>query len=136
MKARFYLDVEFNGRRTDGEGVAAALDRVVETGMSALGDCWDEYGGQPKLGQFLVLDTAQAAEHAEEEKAVASYTYDDLANDIAKLTPDQRKQPVRLLEPYDDAACLAVVSLAVATDQVANDDDEVLLDEGQVYLQS
>ena len=58
MKARFYLDVEFNGRKTDAESIAAAMDRTVETGMSALGDCWDEYGGTPKVGQFLVLDTA------------------------------------------------------------------------------
>ena len=64
------------------------------------------------------------------------YTYDDLAADIADLTPEQRRQPVRLLEPYDDAACLAVVSLAVATARVEGGDDEVLLDEGQVYLQS
>ena len=61
MKARLYFDVEFNGRRTDSEGIAAALDKVVETGMSALGDCWEKYGGQPKVGQLLVLDTAQAA---------------------------------------------------------------------------
>lgn len=45
MKARVYLDVEFNGRKTDAESVAAAMDNVVKAGMSALGDCWDEYGG-------------------------------------------------------------------------------------------
>jgi hypothetical protein len=71
-----------------------------------------------------------------EEKKMNPYTYDDLARDIANLTPEQRRQAVRLLEPYDDAACLAVVSLAVATDRVTCGDDEVLLDEGQVYLQS
>jgi hypothetical protein len=65
MKARLYLDVEFNGRKTDAESIAAAMDNVVKAGMSALGGCWDEYGGVPKVGQFLVLDTAQAAEHAE-----------------------------------------------------------------------
>ena len=64
-----------------------------------------------------------------------TYTYDDLANDIARLTPKQRQQPVRCLEPYDDPACLAVVSLAVATAQMEND-DAVLLEEGSVYLQS
>jgi hypothetical protein len=64
------------------------------------------------------------------------YTYDDLAKDIANLTDEQRQQPVRLLEPYDDPACLEVVSLAVATAQVENGDDEVLLDKGDIYLQS
>jgi hypothetical protein len=65
MKARLYLDVEFDGRKTDAESIASAMDNVVKTGMSALGDCWDEYGGEPKVGQFLVLDKVQAAQHAE-----------------------------------------------------------------------
>ena len=64
------------------------------------------------------------------------YTYDDLASDIAKLSPEQRQQPVRLLEPYDDPACLAVVSLAVSTAQARDNDGELLLEEGDVYLQS
>jgi hypothetical protein len=64
------------------------------------------------------------------------YTYDDLAKDIANLTEEQRRQPVRFLEPYDEAACLAVVSLAVATARAKDGDCNVLLDTGQVYLQS
>jgi hypothetical protein len=64
------------------------------------------------------------------------YTYDDLAKDIAKLTEEQRTQPVHFLEPYDEAACLAVVSLAVATASAKDGDGDVILDEGQVYLQS
>jgi len=65
-----------------------------------------------------------------------SYTYDDLGKDIAGLTAGQRRQPVRFLEPYDEAACLAVVSLAVATASAKDGDGDVILDEGQVYLQS
>ena len=65
MKARLYLDVEFDGRKTDGEGVATALENVIKTGMSALGDCWDEYGGTPKVGGCFVLDTGSAAAFAE-----------------------------------------------------------------------
>ncbi len=65
-----------------------------------------------------------------------TYTYDDLAADIARLTPEQRKQPVRLLEPYDDPACLAVVSLVIATAKVAGSEGEVLFDEDDIYLQS
>ncbi len=64
MKARFYIDVEFSGRNSDAETMATALDRVITTGMSALGDCWEVYGGKPKVGEFFVLDAAQAAEHA------------------------------------------------------------------------
>jgi hypothetical protein len=62
MKTRLCIDVEFNGGKTDGEAIATALDNVVNTGMSALGDCWDEYGGTPKVGQFLVLDTINESE--------------------------------------------------------------------------
>ena len=64
------------------------------------------------------------------------YTYDDLAREIAALTPEQRCQPVRCLEPYDEPACLEVVSLAVSTAETKGSDDDVLLDEGDVYLQS
>ena len=65
MNARLYIDVEFNGRKTDCESIASAMDNVIKTGMSALGDCWDEYGGEPKVGQFLVLDTLSAQQYAE-----------------------------------------------------------------------
>ena len=64
MEARLYFDINFNGGKTDAEGVASAMDNVVRTGMSALGDCWDEYGGEPKVGEVFVLDTEQAARHA------------------------------------------------------------------------
>ena len=73
MKARLFLDVEFDGGKTDGESIASAMDKVVKSGMSALGDCWDEYGGEPKVSEFLVLDTKQAAEHAA--------TLDEIIND-------------------------------------------------------
>ena len=67
---------------------------------------------------------------------MAEYTYERLAKDIAELTAGQRRQPVRFLEPYDEAACLAGASLAVATAPAKDGDGNVLLDEGQVYLQS
>jgi len=65
MKARFYIDVKFSKRATDAESVAAALDNVMDVGMSTLDDCWGDYGGKPTIGKFLVLDTEQAAEHAQ-----------------------------------------------------------------------
>jgi hypothetical protein len=65
MKARLFIDVQFNGRKTDAESIASAMDNVVKTGMTTLGDCWDEYGGEPKVGQFLVLDTLSAGQYAE-----------------------------------------------------------------------
>jgi hypothetical protein len=65
VKARLYIDVKFGRRATDAESMAAALDNVIDVGMSALHDCWDDYGGKPSIGKFLVLATAQAAEHAQ-----------------------------------------------------------------------
>ena len=64
------------------------------------------------------------------------YTYDDLAKDIGKLTEEQRRQPVRFLEPYDEPACLEAGSLEVADERIEVEDDEVLVREGDVYLQS
>ena len=66
MKARVYLDVEFNEGKTDAEGIASALDKVVANGLAVLLDTWKPYGGEPKVGEFFVLDTKQAAEHAED----------------------------------------------------------------------
>ena len=44
MKARLYLDVEFDEKRTDAESLAAALDRLLKTALSTPG-IMDEYGG-------------------------------------------------------------------------------------------
>jgi hypothetical protein len=65
MRARLCIDVQLSKRATDAESTASALDNVLDVGMSALGDCWHDYGGKPSIGKFLVLDTEQAAEHAE-----------------------------------------------------------------------
>ncbi len=62
MKARLYLDVEFDESKTDAESVATALDRVLETGMSTPG-VLDEYG-DPTAGEFFVLDTETARQRA------------------------------------------------------------------------
>lgn len=65
MKARLYLDVEFNEGETDPESIASAMDKVVANGLAVLLDAWEPYGGEPKVSPFLVLDTKQAAEHAD-----------------------------------------------------------------------
>jgi hypothetical protein len=65
MKARLLIEVKFSKRATDAESMAADMDNVIDVGMSAMGDCWDDYGGKPSIGKFLVLDTAAAAEHAQ-----------------------------------------------------------------------
>ncbi len=59
MNVRLHLDLGFNGHRTDGESIATALDNVIETGMGAVGDRWDEYSGAPEVGKLFVLDVAR-----------------------------------------------------------------------------
>jgi hypothetical protein len=85
MKARLYIDVEFNGRKTDGESIASAMDNAVKTGMSALADCWNEYGGAPKVGEFFVLDTGQAAEHAESLDSLIDGQEDELGESLVPV---------------------------------------------------
>lgn len=46
------------------------------------------------------------------EASKASYTWEKLAEDIAELTPEQRKCGVRFREPYDEAATLSGDGLA------------------------
>ena len=66
MKARFYFDVAFKAsKKVDAEGIASAMDNVVKTGMSALSNSWDEYGGVPKVGGVFVLDTDTAVQHVD-----------------------------------------------------------------------
>jgi hypothetical protein len=86
MKVRFYIDMKFSKRATDAESLAAALDNVTDVGMSALDDCWDEYGGKPSIGKFLVLDTEQAAEHAEALDALVVRDFlDEKRNDLRTM---------------------------------------------------
>lgn len=57
MKARLYVDIKFSKRATDTESLATALDNVMDVGMAQLSGCWDDYGGKPQVGKFLVLPT-------------------------------------------------------------------------------
>ena len=78
MKARFYFDVKFPKRATDAESLASALDNVMDAGMSALDDCWDEYGGKPQVGKVFVLDTEGALDWANEMDKFADGQDDDM----------------------------------------------------------
>jgi len=86
MKARLYIDITFSKRATDAESAATALDNVLDVGMSALDDCWDDYGGKPSIGKCLVLDTEQAAEHAEALDALVVRDFlDEKRNDLRTM---------------------------------------------------
>jgi hypothetical protein len=85
MKARLYLDVEFDESKTDAESVAVALDKVVANGLAVLLGCWEEYGGEPKVGQFLVLDTDAAIRHADELDSLIDGQEDELGASLAPV---------------------------------------------------
>jgi hypothetical protein len=53
--ARLYLDVDYDESVTDAEGVANALDTLLETAMSTP-EILDEYGN-PDVGAFYVTPT-------------------------------------------------------------------------------
>jgi len=108
---------------------ASSADEAQEKALEAAGDA--DFTCAIVEYDFDASD----ATPVEDDELVTPYTYDDLAADIAKLSPEQRRQPVQFLEPYDEPACLQVVSLAVSTAEVEVE-DEVLLEEGDVYLQS
>jgi hypothetical protein len=85
MKARFCVDVEFDEQKTDAESVAAALDKVVADGLATLLDAWEPYGGEPKVGQFFVLDVDAAIQHADELDRLIDGQEDELGASLAPV---------------------------------------------------
>ena len=77
MKARFYVDVEFDGSKTDAESIATALDKVTSNGLAVLLDCWEPYGGEPQVGEFFVLHTETARQHADDLDSLIDGREDD-----------------------------------------------------------
>jgi hypothetical protein len=91
MKARLYLDIKFGARATDAESLASALDNVMDVGMAALDDCWQDYGGKPKVGKFFVLDTGKALDLANDVESVMHVA----ENDPGNARPSEWLAPVR-----------------------------------------
>lgn len=52
MKTTLSVEIEFDPDFTDPEGLAVALDRLLETAL-AIPDVLEEYGN-PRIGPFLV----------------------------------------------------------------------------------
>jgi hypothetical protein len=52
MKTRLTVEIEYDPKMTDPEGLACAMDRLLETALSTPG-IFDEYGN-PKVGEFFV----------------------------------------------------------------------------------
>jgi len=56
MKTTLTCDIEYNPELTDPEGLASAMDRLMETVLSTPG-IMEEYG-DPKIGEFFVARAA------------------------------------------------------------------------------
>jgi len=56
-KTRLFLEIDYDPGVTDPEGLASAMDRLLETSLSIPG-VLDEYGS-PRFGEFLVLTGSQ-----------------------------------------------------------------------------
>ena len=52
MKTTLTVEIEYDPAMTDPDGLACAMDRLLETALSTP-DIFDEYGN-PKVGEFFV----------------------------------------------------------------------------------
>ena len=62
-------------------------------------------------------------------------TWDDLANWIAQMNPEERKQDVRFIEPYDHPDIWTIQDVERATEDVESEhDDEVVVRKDEPFL--
>jgi hypothetical protein len=54
VKTTLTVDIKYDGRKTDPESIASAMDRLLETALSTP-DLLDEYGN-PTVGEFFVAE--------------------------------------------------------------------------------
>jgi hypothetical protein len=110
MKTQLTLEVQYDPDVTDPEGLAVALDRLLETACSTPG-ILDEYGN-PMLGEFLVTDSA-----AKSRLTKARQIIENLLN-TPDLNLDER-------EPYTETVILrAQAFLAASETSQAHDGTE------------
>ena len=62
-------------------------------------------------------------------------TWDNLADRIAQMNPEERKQDVRFIEPYDHPDIWEIHDVERATEDVESEhDDEVVVYKGEPFL--
>ena len=59
MKTTLTVEIEYDPQKTDPEGLACAMDRLLETALS-IPEVMDEYGN-PKIGEFFVAKQKAAS---------------------------------------------------------------------------
>ena len=65
-----FLEIDYDPGVTDPEGLASAMDRLLETAISTPG-ILDEYNN-PRFGEFLVLPTSQDTKTTTQEEVTES----------------------------------------------------------------
>jgi hypothetical protein len=88
------VDIEYDPELTDPDGLASAMDRLLETVLSTPG-IMDEYAN-PKVGEFFVANTAGNQPPPDDDSEMRRWVLYDLATD-ALLT-------ARLYTSYEEAA--------------------------------
>src|SRR5574340_142193 len=58
MKTTLTVEIEYDPQKTDPEGLACAMDRLLETALS-IPEVMDEYGS-PTIGEFFVAKQTAA----------------------------------------------------------------------------
>ena len=70
-KTTLTIDVDYDARRTDPEGLASAMDRLLETILSTPG-IMAEYG-DPQMGEFFVAATGDSRRASRHQAQPPSY---------------------------------------------------------------
>jgi hypothetical protein len=94
MKTTLTVDIEYDPEVTDPEGLASAMDRLLETALSTPG-IMDEYAN-PKVGEFFVASMAGGQPLPDDDSEIRRWVLYSLATD-ALLT-------AHLYTSYEDAA--------------------------------
>lgn len=104
MKARLYVDVEFDGRITDAESVASAADHLMDTARSTPG-ILDEYG-DPRFGGFYVLTEDKESDNSDfppppwqdEPEGEGWHEFEDENGEITKMCLQEDPDDFELYE--------------------------------------
>ena len=62
-------------------------------------------------------------------------TWQELAEEIAKMSPEDRSKPVIFREPYDDAVNFTVTAVTIAREELPDENGENPIAEGEYFLE-
>jgi len=98
MKTTLTVDIDYDPRVTDPEGLASAADRLMETVLSTPG-IMDEYG-TPRFGEFFVAQTA--GDYSPQQVLVIAEISGGTLQEVYASSPSVRT----VLVDWDNDGCL------------------------------